>query len=57
MYLIESGSDLNEYVTTKVIDEVFSFIEKRVLNPDSSSVDWEYNGDDDDIEITFRKYI
>src|SRR4051794_4672457 len=52
---IESGSDLNEYVTTKVIDEIFNFIENKVLNPNSSSVDWEYNGDngdyDDDIEI------
>lgn len=31
-FIIELGAELNEFVTTEVIDDVFSFIERRVVN-------------------------
>ena len=50
MYLFELGSDLNDFITTRVIDQIFDYVEKRVVN----SEEWEANqankvySDDDD---------
>jgi hypothetical protein len=44
-FIIKSGSDLNEFVTTTVMDDVFSFIDKKVVNP----VVYDENNDDEDL--------
>ncbi|GBC10298.1 hypothetical protein RclHR1_00950035 [Rhizophagus clarus] len=41
---LSSGAELNEFVTTNVIDDVFNFIERKVVN----SEDWEINEYNDD---------
>lgn len=45
-FLIELGAELNEFVTTDVIDDVFSFIERRVVNEEFWEINIEENEDE-----------
>ncbi|CAB4486626.1 hypothetical protein RhiirA5_347698 [Rhizophagus irregularis] len=43
---LSSGAELNEFVTTDVIDDVFSFIERRVVNEEFWEISDNENEDD-----------